>query len=228
MTIFGGILLYLSLAGAAAGVVSLLLPLRFLGIRTRKKGLLVLGVSFLVFITGVCLPVTEMRVCTPRTRLDEFAPVFQFNELHSVPVNASKERIDWAIRTVRPEEIRFYKTLVTIRGLQSLASEGRPILSAFTSGWFTLLADEPGHEIVVGRRGPQIGIAMNFRIEERDSTHCLLTTETRVDASPGNARRGFATYWRMIYPGSSLIRSMWLRAIKLRAESPLTSVTVSR
>jgi len=229
MTIFGGILLYLSLAGAAAGLVSLLLPLRFLGIRTRKRGLLVLALSLLVFITGVCLPVTETRLRTPRTRLDEFEPVFQFNEFHSVAVSASKERIDWAIRTVRPEEIRFYKTLMTIRGLRkSLAPEGRPILSAFTSGWFTLVADEPGREIVFGHWGPQIGIAMNFRIEERDSTHCLLTTETRVDASPGNARRGFATYWRMIYPGSSLIRSMWLRAIKLRAESPLTSVTASR
>ncbi|HYW41393.1 MAG TPA: hypothetical protein VE959_00970 [Bryobacteraceae bacterium] len=29
---------------------------------------------------------------------------------------------------------------------------------------------------------------------------------------------GFAAYWRMIYPGSALIRRMWLRAIKRRAE----------
>jgi hypothetical protein len=52
-----------------------------------------------------------------------------------------------------------------------------------------------------------------------DATHCWLTTETRVYAAGAKAVRGFAAYWRMIYPGSSLIRRMWLRAIKLRAEA---------
>jgi hypothetical protein len=31
-------------------------------------------------------------------------------------------------------------------------------------------------------------------------------------------RRGFAVYWRLIYPGSPLIRTTWLAAIKARAE----------
>jgi hypothetical protein len=30
-------------------------------------------------------------------------------------------------------------------------------------------------------------------------------------------------YWRVIYPGSALIRRMWLRAVRLRAEAPTTS-----
>jgi hypothetical protein len=34
---------------------------------------------------------------------------------------------------------------------------------------------------------------------------------------PASCRR-FAVYWRVIYPGSALIRRMWLRAIRLRAE----------
>src|ERR1035438_8629191 len=42
VTIFGGVILYLALLGALAGVVSLVKPLRFLGIRTRKRGALVL------------------------------------------------------------------------------------------------------------------------------------------------------------------------------------------
>jgi len=234
MTIFGGVLLYLSLIGAAAGAVSLLKPLRFLGIRTRKMGLLVLGIGFAVFLAGVYLPVTETRVETPRTRLDEFAPVFQFSEFHSVRIDAPKDRVYAAIKTVRPEEIRFYKTLMRIRGLgSSMAHEGRPILESFTTGWFQLLADETDREIVVGHAGNGWGgkfktsqqvqlikIAMNFRIEDVDATHCLLTTETRVYAAGSQALRGFATYWRMIYPGSALIRRMWLRAIKLRAENP--------
>ncbi|MBV8202739.1 MAG: hypothetical protein JOZ15_19150, partial [Acidobacteria bacterium] len=49
---------------------------------------------------------------------------------------------------------------------------------------------------------------------------CVVTTETRVNATDAATRRRFAAYWRVIYPGSSLIRSMWLRAIRRRAEAP--------
>jgi len=67
--------------------------------------------------------------------------------------------------------------------------------------------------------------AMNFRLEDcAPSTASLpctvLTTETRVYATDASSRRAFARYWRVIYPGSSLIRSMWLRAVKERAERP--------
>jgi hypothetical protein len=37
-----------------------------------------------------------------------------------------------------------------------------------------------------------------------------------VFASDASARRRFAIYWRLIYPGSALIRRMWLRAIEKR------------
>jgi hypothetical protein len=68
--------------------------------------------------------------------------------------------------------------------------------------------------------------AMNFRLEDCErsgaaSLPCtMLTTETRVYATDASSRRTFARYWRVIYPGSSLIRSMWLRAVKERAERP--------
>jgi hypothetical protein len=68
--------------------------------------------------------------------------------------------------------------------------------------------------------------AMNFRLEDcapskAASLPCtVLTTETRVYATDASSRRAFARYWRVIYPGSSLIRSMWLKAVKERAERP--------
>ncbi len=43
--------------------------------------------------------------------------------------------------------------------------------------------------------------------------------ETRVHATDDPTKRKFAAYWRTIYPGSALIRVMWLRAIRRRAES---------
>jgi len=69
--------------------------------------------------------------------------------------------------------------------------------------------------------------AMNFRLDDCSARSggatsagpcTLLTTETRVYAADARTRRAFARYWRLIYPGSSLIRSMWLRAVKKRVE----------
>jgi hypothetical protein len=38
-----------------------------------------------------------------------------------------------------------------------------------------------------------------------------------VFANSSGARRRFAVYWRLIYPGSAIIRRMWLGAIERRA-----------
>jgi hypothetical protein len=59
---------------------------------------------------------------------------------------------------------------------------------------------------------------MNFRLEDEGNGWTRVTTETRVFATDDRARHRFAAYWRAIYPGSALIRRMWLRAIRLRAE----------
>ena len=60
---------------------------------------------------------------------------------------------------------------------------------------------------------------MNFLVEDEGGGWTRVTTQTRVFATDLAATRRFATYWRVIYPGSALIRRMWLRAIKRRAES---------
>src|SRR5262249_11390454 len=60
--------------------------------------------------------------------------------------------------------------------------------------------------------------AINFRLADAGNGQTRLTTETRVYATDATVRRRFGIYWRMIYPGSALIRVMWLRAIRKRAE----------
>jgi hypothetical protein len=68
---------------------------------------------------------------------------------------------------------------------------------------------------------PGFGIAvMNFRLESLVPGRTRLTTETRIFATDATTRRLFTPYWRLIYPGSSIIRASWLRAIKRRAEIP--------
>jgi hypothetical protein len=125
---------------------------------------------------------------------------------------------------------------------------GTPLLEVATRTTFLLLSEEPSREIVVGtliaaprgwrprgERTPEafkallasqqpgfVLAAMNFRLEDCDAPAgpcTLLTTETRVYAMDASSRRAFARYWRVIYPGSSLIRRMWLRAIRKRAEA---------
>ena len=62
---------------------------------------------------------------------------------------------------------------------------------------------------------------MNFLVTPDGPDGSLVSTETRVFATSDDARRQFARYWRVIYPGSAIIRRMWLRAIARRAMTPL-------
>jgi len=123
------------------------------------------------------------------------------------------------------------------------APDNEPLIGLATRTSFATLADGP-REIVVGtvvvaprasarsvrlptadqflalraRDGFALA-AMNFAITPAADGACDITTETRVlGTDPATARR-FGAYWRVIYPGSSLIRYMWLRAIKIRAEA---------
>jgi hypothetical protein len=87
---------------------------------------------------------------------------------------------------------------------------------ALTPARFAALAD-PGYAKA----------AMSFRCIQETGGWCRLTTETRVFATSPGASRRFAAYWRLIYPGSAVIRRMWLRAIRDRAVSTLERPTIS-
>jgi hypothetical protein len=173
-------------------------------------------------------------------------PAWQFSELHSIDIDAPPARVFEAIRRVRADEILLFRTLTWIRrGGQPLppgilnAGDRESLIDVALHGGFVLLADEAPRELVVGtvvgappgsRRGmltPQLfqqrlpdGFSlatMNFVVTPIGPDRSRLTTETRVFANSPAATRQFAAYWRVIYPGSALIRRMWLRAIRKRA-----------
>lgn len=120
-----------------------------------------------------------------------------------------------------------------------------PLLQQMYQHGFVLLGEEPERELVFGTiqqfwklrhnqvvevngpdefasfEDPQFGKAvMNFLLHAgaNDAGGVRLTTETRIAVPNPEAQRKFALYWRMAMPGSALIRRMWLRAIKRRAE----------
>ena len=71
------------------------------------------------------------------------------------------------------------------------------------------------------RRSLRPGVAlatMNFLVEPNGRAGSTVTTETRIYANTPEVLRRFGVYWRIIHPGSDIIRRMWLRAIALRAE----------
>lgn len=239
---------YFGLISAFLGVVSLIKPLRFMGILTRQRALIVVAAGLLIVVIGCVLPAKETRISQPRTQLDQFMPVYQFSEFHSIRIAASKEKVYWAVKRVTADEILFFRTLIWIRrggrsSPESILNPGKkPLLDVATGTSFLLLSEEVNREIVVGTviTGPPgwrskrtapltpedfktmhdpgfVLATLNFRIEDSGPAECNLTTETRVYATDASARRSFAAYWRVIYPGSSLVRYMWLRAIKKRA-----------
>jgi hypothetical protein len=242
------LLIYFGLLTAVLGGVSLIKPVKFLKIRSRWCGALVLGLGAAAAIAGLAFPNEEYRIATPRTQLDQFAPLYEFNEFHSIRVAAPRDRVYLSMKMVTADEIPLFRTLTWIRrggrgGPESILNpnENVPILEVATRTAFLVLAENSGREIVLGtavmvpadfratkrlvpddfRAIQQQGFAiamMNFLIEDDGQGACIISTETRVRATDPSAKRRFAAYWRMIYPGSALIRRMWLRAIKKRAE----------
>ena len=234
------------------GLVSLVVPVRFLGVRTRAAASVVFAAGLLIAVTAALLPAPLRRTSGPHALLDDFVPAYQFHEFHSTRIHAPPGIVFRAIQEVTASEIRLYRTLTWIRsphfgrapaGVLNAPPE-RPVLESALRGGFMALAEDPGREIVFGTigAGPPLEIhaggphpadfarfnrpgyakiAMNFHIEQAPDGDgdSILTTETRIFTTDARAQRRFAPYWRIIYPGSSLIRVMWLGAIKRRAES---------
>ena len=117
------------------------------------------------------------------------------------------------------------------------APEEKPLLDIATQTTFVYLTDEAPRELVVGTvvaspRGihapakltPEIfrktlspGVAlatMNFLVTLDDHGGSNISSVTRVYGNNAAIVRRFAVYWRIIHPGSDIIRRMWLRAIK--------------
>ncbi len=215
-------LLYAGLFLLGVGVL-LLIPRR-----TRRGAAAAALCGAFLCAMAIAWPVREQRVSVPTTRLDAFMPVWQFDERHAIHVAAPPQRVFDAIHAVRADEILFFRTLTAIRRLgrplpESIlhASPSEPLLDIATRSGFRYLADEPPRELVVETvviRPREAIAAMNFLITADGRGGSFVSTETRVFANSDSARRRFAIYWKFIHPGSDIIRRMWLRAIKRRAE----------
>ena len=239
--------LYSSAMVAVAGAIGLIRPTKWLHRRSRRRAAIMLAAGVSVAL-AVALITPAPTTSAAGLGIDEFAPVFHFREHHSTVVAAPPERVFAAIRTVSADEIALFNLFTTIRrfgrpGPESILNAPRqqPILDVATSTGFLMLVNQPPREVAIGavvvappgtrRPGeftadhyraltqPGFGKAtMNFRVEDLGNGSSRVDTETRVYATDAVALRRFTPYWRIIFPGSAILRITWLRAIKAKAE----------
>ena len=171
--------------------------------------------------------------------IDEFLPVWDEREKHSININAPIEAV-WNER----QRIDLRKTCLTrflfkIRGLQA---KDEITLDELSRTGFVILGVEPKKEILLGLTGkfwlPDGGLirveredfvnfnktdyakaVWNFSLSESENGTVNLQTETRIFCTDAVSRLKFRFYWFFIGAFSGLIRREMLYAVKQTAES---------
>ena len=239
-------LAYSGIALSLCGLANLAFPFRFLGVRKRFAGALILAGGVALTLAGLFWPTSVIRVAQPKTRLDEIMPEYQFSERHSERIHARPEQVMQAVRESTWGDLKSIITLLKIRGAALRApfhdngyfSPDKRVLDAFSASGYLFGGSE--HEIVMAgavnmrlMRHPEvhtlqefadyreqgwIKTAFDFYVEDAGGGWSTIIAETRM-AAQGDMSRGPAVYWRLIAPGSGLLRREWLDGIKRRAES---------
>jgi hypothetical protein len=237
---------WIGIVVAFVGLVCLVRPLKWLRIRTRRGAAAVLLCGAAVAVTSVVWPAGVTRSGRPHQRLDDFLPEYQFTEYHEGRVHVPVAAVVAAMRQVSLRDMPVAVLLLRIRGAASghfraAPPDARPLLDTMLQpgvGFLALDLSDPCDLVLgmVGRahaprppvRTPEeftaftepdgIRVAFDLRVVDEGGGVVRVSTETRSLANGEAARRLFARYWRVIYPGSSIIRRVWLDAIIARAE----------
>ena len=186
--------------------------------------------------------------------IDHFLPRYDVTQVVETSVNATPER---TFALIRDTDLRdpLVDALFWVRELpQRLLrwwrgepapppARGKITLRTITEsgpGW-TLLAEKPGVEFVVGSVGrfwrkdyggrpvkaqeftrfaePGFAkLAVGFAVRPAPGGGAILRYEARTTTTDSGAERIFRRYWRVIHPGVALIMARVLRRIKQQAE----------
>ena len=238
-------LAYSGIVLALCGLANLAIPFRFLGIRKRTVGALILAGGAGLAIAALLWPAPTIRVAQHRSILDDTMPEYQFSERHSARIHARPEQVMQAVRESTFGDMKSLATLLKIRAAALRHHEAGGflqdlrILDAFSASGY--LSGGSEHEIVVlgiwnarENRHPDVRtlqqaadyraqgavkMGYDFNVEDAGGGWSTINAETRVAALDDLTSRGMGRYWRLIVPGSGLLRLQWLEGIKKRAES---------
>lgn len=221
------------------GLFGIILPIRIIGLKTRKRSTLVTCIATMVVFITIMWPPALSKSDKPRQRIDDFMPQFQCVEYHEEWVDIPADKLQEAILQVSLSDIPAVIVLFKLRFMFSDNNyflDDKPFLDFNPDSGFLILDDSDPAERVYGMVGKpweedvaldvrtadqfmafndpeNIKVAFNFRVEDKGDRGSLISTETRGLGNDVNSRKIFARYWRVIYPGSSIIRRVWLDAI---------------
>jgi len=239
------LLAYAGIVVGLFGLVNVAVPFRFLGIRSRGVGAGVLALGVAVTVLALLWPASIVRVAQAKTTLDNVLPQYQFSERHSLCIHARPEQVLQAVRESTFGDMRSLNVLLKIRGAglreggrdsEALARDKR-ILDAFAASGYVVggndrelvmagganvraqkpLAVRSLQEFTDCREHGVVKMAFDFTVEPVGDGWSVVTAETRVLALDETGRV-MARYWRLIAPGSGMLRRQWLDGIRRRAE----------
>jgi hypothetical protein len=178
--------------------------------------------------------------------LDHFIPDAEILAAHHVDVAAPPETVLDAAKTLQMSNASVPRLLFKLRelalgGEPDTRQHRGPLLEQMLSIGWTVLAETPGREIVLGavtkpweaaptfRAVPAaefasfaepdyVKIAFALRAEPDGNDTSVFHTETRAVATDEAARTKFRRYWSFVAPGVHLIRMALMQPIKCAAE----------
>jgi hypothetical protein len=239
---------YAGLILVVTGVICLIHPLRTIFVRSRKAALALIAAGLLGAGVALFWPASTTTIPARTSLLDEAMPQYEFVEHHQIRVHAALPAAYSAFQAVTPDELAAYPILMKVRSAAMGRSWSKPagpspaIVAVFSdrrSGYMLIQRNE--REMVFGGIGRvtakggkpdlpspaafatfhQAGcvkVAFNLKADDAGDGWTTLSTETRLHAVDAESRWGMAVYWRLIYPGSGMLRTMWLQAARARAE----------
>lgn len=173
--------------------------------------------------------------------LEDLLPNPDIRMTHHRFIAAPAPAVYAALRTADLAGSPVVRLLFAIRTLRF--PQGPLTLDRVTQTGFKLVGERPGEEIVLGvvgkfwkpsgerrpadreqfRLGAPAGevlVAWNFAVARRgggSDEGTVLSTETRIKCGDPATLRTFTRYWRIVHPGSALIRRAMLGAVEREA-----------
>src|SRR6516165_7955546 len=146
-------LAYAGIVAALIGLANLVLPFRFLGVRKRAVGALILAAGVALTIAALLWPASTIRIARQKTVLDNIMPEYQFSETHAARIHAGPDHVMQAVRESTWGDMKSLRTLLKIRGASlHIRDTGyflpdKRILDAFAASGY--VSGGSDHEIVM-------------------------------------------------------------------------------
>ncbi len=229
------------------GVISLIKPLAFLFILNRTVALYVLIGGILISSVSLLIPAKVSHSGTGMT-LDKIIPEYSSKEYHEIIADASVDDVKNALRVTGVKDIPVAKMLMIARGIadenkdmSDKASNNCKDSTTFVTPDFNFIIADSSELLTMmvlktkGKTPPPVfssfkefvafndpgyvKVAINFHFKSLENGKTLVSTETRNLPITSRDSRIFNAYWRVIYPGSAIIRRLWLEALCKNAET---------